>query len=138
MARLEIDLDGVKVTARLLEDRSPATIAALKETLPVTGNALHAKWGGPFLYLLLKDKPRLEGLPFEKPIHIVPPGTVLFHPGICELVVAYDDVRFNDYGRTGNYGSVIGEIEQDLTELAEQAHKLRTEGAKKVTFRLID
>ncbi len=138
MARkLQIDLGGVQVTARLLTDRAPKTAEALGRLGTVSGIARHAKWAGPAFYLQ-SDAPELAQLPLENRAHLLAPGAVVWAPTLGEFMVAYDDARLYDGATGGTHGTVVAEIDGDLAALGDQAYKLRSEGEKPLTMRVVE
>ena len=126
---LEIDLGGVRVSARLLSESAPRTTEAIAKLGTIAGTARHFKWGGPAFYLLSSDA-SLRDLPLENKAHLLAPGAVAFVPELGEFMFAYDDARIYDGAAGGMHGTVFAEIEGDLKELGDQAYKLRSEGEK--------
>jgi hypothetical protein len=126
---LEIDLGGVRVSARLLSESAPRTSEAIAKLGTISGTARHVKWGGPAFYLQSSDA-NLRDLPLENKAHLLAPGVVAWVPQLGELMVAYDDARIYDGAAGGLHGTVFAEIQGDLKELGDQAYKLRSEGEK--------
>ncbi len=134
--KLEINLDGVVVTASLLADAAPKTVQALVEACPISGISHHARWSGPAFNLITRLE-RLHGLPPENVRHLLPPGTIVWIPQNSEILVAYDDVRLCNSPAQELFGSVVGEVEGDLSRLRAKAHSLRLEGEKPISIRAI-
>ena len=56
MTRLELELDGVTVTARLLNEDAPRTCGALWDALPFEALVVHSRWAGARLHTLTHPK----------------------------------------------------------------------------------
>ena len=133
--KLEIDLEGFKITARLLVDAAPKTTAALRQALPASGMARHAKWSGPAFYLLMKPG-TMPDLPLENAHHLLRPGSVVYVALNCEILMVYGDARLCDAPAVDLYGTVVGEIETDLAEVKQKVFQMRLEGEKPITIRV--
>jgi len=135
--KLQIDLEGVVVTAPLLEAQAPKTVEALAAASPLSGISHHARWSGPAFNLITKVE-RLQGLPPENVRHLLAPGMIVWIPQNSEMLVAYGDVRLCNSPGQELFGSVIGELaEGDLDRLAAKAHTLRLEGEKPISIRVL-
>ena len=131
--RIEIDLEGVVVTARLLDDKAPKACQAIWDMLPHEDMWTHGHWSGHMFHTNNHPKLNIEGRPENQAI-FYEPGTVVLYPGLNELCIAYDMAQWRFLGRTGNV-SIVAKIEGDFTEFAKKAERLQWEGAKKVIFR---
>ncbi len=135
-SKLEIDLDGFKITAKLLVEVAPLTAAALVEALPVTGMARHAKWSGPAFYHLMKPG-TMPDLPLENGHHLLRPGFVVYVAQNCEILMVYGDARLCDGPALDLYGTVVGQIETDLAAVKQKVFQMRLEGEKPITIRVV-
>ena len=136
MDQAEIKLGTVTVHATLLHDAAPLAVAALKKSLPLQGTARHAKWCGPCFYLALADTALNKVAKVENRIHLMPPGSIVWSPELTELFVVYDDARLYNGAVGGLYGTLLGEIEGDVSELAKEAFRMRESGVKPLSFKL--
>ncbi len=135
--QLEIELDGVVVTARLLEDSAPETIKALFDVCPFEGVARHSRWSGTSFNVVSRVE-RLQGLPVENTRHLLPPGTLVWiGPPESEFLVTYDDVRIYATAGKALFGNLFAEIEGDLDRLRTAGHNLRLTGEKPIAFRIV-
>jgi len=139
MARLiEIELDGVVVTARLLEERAPKTCERLWAALPYEDRVTHAKWSGQMFHTNTPiDLPVPGGMPpldIESPSALQAPGEVVYYrPGV-EFAVAYGESRFC-WESGPLFVTPVAMIEDDLTEFAKKAEQLVWQGAKRFSMR---
>ena len=139
MARLiEIELDGVVVTARLLEERSPKTCELMWAALPYEDRVTHAKWSGQMFHTNTPlDLPVAGGMfpsNIESPSALQAPGEVVyFRPG-TEFAVAYGESRFC-WESGPLFVTPVAMIEDDLTEFAKKAEQLVWKGAKRFVIR---
>jgi Protein of unknown function (DUF3830) len=134
--KLELNLDGVVVTASLLADAAPRTVQALLKACPLTGTSHHARWSGPAFNLITKIE-ELQGVPSENPRHLLTPGTIVWIPQNSELLAAYGDVCLCNGPAQELFGSVVAEVDDDLGPLRVKAHSLRLEGEKPISIRAI-
>ncbi len=133
MRYIEIQLDNVKVKARLLDDRAPELCQALWDVLPIEDTVAHAQWSGKMFHTgannWLSYQPGAKGL--ENETGFQSPGDVVYYPPARELAVAYGDSQF--CWVTGNLiVSTVAVIEDDLTELTKIGKALEWDGAKKM------
>jgi hypothetical protein len=135
--KLEITLDGVVVTARLLEEAAPETVKALFDVCPLEDVARHSRWSGSSFNVITRIE-RLQGLPVENSRHLLAPGTIVWiAPPESEFLVTYDDVRI--YATAGKvlFGNLFAEIEGDLDKLRTAGHNLRLTGEKPISIRIV-
>lgn len=131
--RFEIEVDGTKSAAVLLEDQAPRTSAAFWRKLPVEGYLMHAMWSGEFVRNL---KPfELEGEVGHEnhTLHVIP-GDVTYLPEWKELAICYGEafpsmpwgpVRLNVFAR----------IVENMRAFEMQCIRIKLEGIKKFTIR---
>lgn len=137
--RIEIELDGVVVTARLLEDKAPKTCDQMWAALPYEDPGVtHAKWSGSMFHTNKPiELPVWDGhYPFgiEGRCAFQSPGEVVYFPPAKEFAVAYGDSQFS--WQTGPlFVTSMAMIEDDLTEFAKKAEELIWKGAKRFVIR---
>jgi hypothetical protein len=141
MKRIGIELDGVKVTAVLYEDRAPVTVGALWESLPYEDRVTHAKWSGDMFHANteLPIDVDYSKFPFgmENPVGFQAPGDIVYLPAIRELAIAYGEARFA-WVLGAMMVSALGRIEGDLTAFAKKAERLMWDGAMTLVLRRLD
>jgi hypothetical protein len=132
MRYVDIDLNGTAHRARLLDDRSPRTTAAIWEALPFEGRAVHGQWSGA-MFRMLEDAPVSvpagdRGAGFQYP------GLVVINPGNREIAICYGQGRLNL--PTGPLSPIpIAEIGGDLSTIIEFGISLQFDGAKPIRLR---
>jgi hypothetical protein len=142
--RVEIELDGVMVSAVLYDDKAPVTVEKLWECLPFEDKVTHAKWSGQMFHTntalpINLDPQQVQQWPFglENPVGFQAPGDIVYLPAIKELAVAYGEAQFSWV-----LGSImvtgIGRIEGDLAAFAKKADRLQWEGAKRFVIRRLE
>ncbi len=134
--KMEINLDGVVVTASLLAEAAPKTVQALLEACPLAGIAHHSRWSGPAFNLIIKVE-QLQGLPMENARHMLAPGAVVWISQYSELLVAYDDVRLCNGPAQELFGNLVAEISGDIGSLQAKGHTLRFEGEKPIAIKVV-
>ncbi|HLY23404.1 MAG TPA: DUF3830 family protein [bacterium] len=141
MKRIGIELDGVKVTAVLYEDRAPVTVGALWASLPYEDRVTHAKWSGDMFHANteLPIDVDYSKFPFgmENPVGFQAPGEIVYLPAIRELAIAYGEARFA-WVMGAMMVSALGRIEGDLTAFAKKAERLMWDGAMLLVLRRLD
>jgi hypothetical protein len=141
MKRIGIELDGVKVTAVLYDDRAPVTVGALWESLPYEDRVTHAKWSGDMFHANteLPIDVDYSQFPFgmENPVGFQAPGDIVYLPAIRELAIAYGEARFA-WVLGAMMVSALGRIEGDLTAFAKKAERLMWDGAMTLVLRRLD
>jgi len=136
--RIEIELDGVVVTARLLVELSPRTCAAMWAALPYTDRVTHGKWSGAMFHtntpidLGVWDGRYPHGI--EGRCAFQAPGEVVYYPPAREFAVAYGEAQFS--WQTGPlFVTPVAAIEGDLTDFVAKAAELVWMGAKPFAIR---
>lgn len=140
MRRIEIELDGVVVTARLLDDKAPKLCQAIWDVLPIDEMAAHAQWSGA-MFRTTKNKWLDFKVDYPQALEnrggFQAPGDVVFYPPAKELAIAYGEAQFSWV--TGNsIVSTIAVIEDDLSELTKKAEQLQFNAAKMMSVRALD
>jgi hypothetical protein len=141
MKRVAIELDGVRVTAALYDDRAPVTVGKLWACLPFEDRVTHAKWSGDMFHTNTELPIDLDAshFPFgmENPVGFQAPGDIVYLPAIRELAIAYGSARFA-WVTGAMMVSALGRIESDLTDFAKKAERLQWDGAKTLVLRRLD
>lgn len=135
---IEIELEGVVATARLLDERAPETCALMWEALPYEDRVTHAKWSGAMFHTNTPiDLPVGDGsYPFgmEARCAFQAPGEVVYFRPAKEFAVAYGESQFS--WQTGPlFVTPVAMIEHGLPEFAKKAEELIWKGAKRFVIR---
>jgi hypothetical protein len=135
---IEIELDGVLVTARLLEERSPKTCELMWAALPYEDRVTHAKWSGQMFHTNTSiDLAVAGGMPpfdIESPSAYQSPGDVVYYRPAKEFGVAYGESRFC-WESGPLFVTPVAVIVDDLTEFAKKGDQLVWTGAKRFVIR---
>jgi hypothetical protein len=136
--RIEIELDGVVVTARLLDELSPKTCAAMWDALPYEDRVTHGKWSGAMFHtntpidLGVWDGRYPHGI--EGRCAFQAPGEVVYYGPAKEFAVAYGEAQFS--WQTGPlFVTPVAVIEDELTAFAQKGEELVWRGAKRFVIR---
>ena len=135
---IEIELEGVVATARLLDERAPETCGLMWKALPYEDRVTHAKWSGAMFHTNTPiDLPVGDGsYPFgmEGRCAFQAPGEVVYFRPAKELAVAYGESQFS--WQTGPlFVTPVAMIEHGLPEFAKKAEELIWKGAKRFVIR---
>jgi hypothetical protein len=135
---VEIELDGVVVTARLLDETAPRTCELMWAALPYEDRVTHARWSGQMFHTNTPiDLPAADGMPpfdVESPSAFQAPGDVVYYRPAKEFAVAYGDAQFSWH--TGPlFVTPVARIEEDLAAFARKADELIWKGAKRFAIR---
>ena len=135
---VRISVGDLVFTARLEQERAPATVAALLRLLPLEGSLLQARWSGEAAWLPLGS---LEvGVGAEHDTQRPRPGEILLHPnGISEteILIPYGETIFASKAGPlrGNHVMTIVDGEGQLTELGR---RVVWDGAQAIRFEMYD
>jgi hypothetical protein len=136
--RVEIELDGVVVTARLLEEQSPKTCERMWEALPYEDRVTHGKWSGQMFHTntpIDLDVPgSMPPFDIESPSAYQSPGDVVYYRPAKEYAVAYGESRFC-WESGPLFVTPVARIEGDFTEFAKKAAEMVSKGAKRFVIR---
>ncbi len=136
--QIEIDMDGVTVTASLFDATAPKTAEALWAALPLRGRVTNTKWSGQMLRFWGGD-----GELGQVPIRLDAPedGQVLHWPGYVYYHPAYRGLRLC-YGQAQQSGPTsvssltpLARITGDWSAFRTKASAIMFEGAKTMTIR---
>lgn len=134
MRKIKLELQGVSVTARLLENEAPKTCQALWEVLPYQDMVTHSRWSGgrlhthnhPKLNIDVSDYPNVEN-----PSSFQSPGDVVVLPINGELAVCYAPGGYQWMGLQW-VATRLAVIEEEMSAFARKIERLQWEGAKKL------
>jgi Protein of unknown function (DUF3830) len=135
MTTLRIEAGPFELTARLEEEKAPATCAAFQRLLPFESKLIHVRWSGESCWVPMGDFE--TNLRFENHTSHPAPGEILWYPGgysETEILVPYGGCRF---------ASIVGQlagnhfltVEDGGEQLRELGRLTLWEGAQPIAFR---
>jgi hypothetical protein len=141
-ARLEIELDGKIVTARLLEESAPRTTAAFKSLLPLTGYATNTKWSGPMAHFWGPERANRGSIglhvdPVERPTLFHWPGYLYHYPEWDGLRIPVGDAHMSGAFRVAEM-TPFAKFEGDWSSFRETGSNLYITGARPMSIRLLE
>lgn len=131
---IRITVGDLVFIARLEETRAPASVAALRKLLPLSGHLMQARWSGESAWMPLGD---LEaGVGVENATETPEPGQLLLYPKAVsetEILFPYGITRF-----ASKFGPLAGNHVMTIVEGAEQLGELGRrvvwQGAQPIRF----
>ncbi len=129
---VRIEVGDLRFVARLEGALAPASCAAIRRLLPLTGHLLQARWSGEAAWMPLGD---LEvGVGAENPNGRPQPGQLLLYPkGISETEILFP------YGQTAfasKFGPLVGNhcltIVEGIDRLEELGRRVVWRGAQAI------
>jgi len=139
MSDLELVVDDTVLTADLLPDQAPESVAAVRDFLPLHSELMHVRWSGHATWINI-DEIDLPEIPREN--HTVYPsyGDLLLYPGYKneqEILVPCGPTCFKSPAGelAGNHFATLATSRERLVELEE---KTLHDGALDITVRLAD
>jgi len=135
--KLQVEFDGVQMTATLLEEEFPKAARAFARLLPVRGRASNSTWGAAVTRVYAESTRRGGS---RIPAKSVEPGTTFHWPGYIYydpadggICVCYGD------GAEGLQGNPIplvpvARLDGDITPYVQRAQRQLMEGAKPMTI----
>jgi len=155
--RIEFVEHGIVGTARLYDEESPRTVAALRTSLPFTGPGLHAIRAGREVFTLI-PAPSSDPGPENQSVFPIPGDLYLFHqaPGYrpwdvpkkyradpttteyWHIAIWYgrDSIPMSPTGITP--ANHFGEIIENLTGIAEACERIRFEGVTPISYSMVE
>ena len=138
--------EGAEAEVELLEKDAPRTCQFIWDHLPVSGDALHAIYSGPEVWMMMPPESKMEGP--ENATAIMIPGDVAyaFLKGGIELGFPGDITQIAwYYGRGGSPRhpdgpvpqNVFGRIVGDATKFYDVCRRMPREGTKRVEVRRV-
>ncbi|MGI8606926.1 MAG: DUF3830 family protein [Gaiellaceae bacterium] len=133
---LDIAVGDLRFRARLEEEVSPCTVAALRKLLPRDEQRLQARWSGQSAWVPLGELD--AGVGSENPTSYPAPGELLLYPGgVSETEILFP------YGRTcfarmasqlaGNH---LATLVEGVEQLPELGRRVIWDGAQPIRFEL--
>ncbi|PSP50686.1 DUF3830 domain-containing protein [Halobacteriales archaeon QH_3_68_24] len=139
MSRLELVVDGEVLTAELLPDDAPESVAAVKDFLPLESELMHVRWSGIATWINI-DEIDLPEIPREN--HTVYPsfGDLLLYPGYRneqEILVPCGPTCFKSPAGelAGNHFATLDTPREDLRAIEQRTLR---DGMLDVTLRLAE
>jgi hypothetical protein len=139
MSQLEVVVDGEVLTAELLPDDAPESVAAVKEFLPLESELMHVRWSGIATWINI-DEIDLPEIPREN--HTVYPsyGDLLLYPGYRneqEILVPCGPTCFKSPAGelAGNHFATLDTPREELRAIEQRTLR---DGMLNVTLRLAD
>ena len=139
MSRLELVVDGEVLTAELLPDDAPKSVAAVKDFLPLESELMHVRWSGIATWINI-DELDLPEIPREN--HTVYPsvGDLLLYPGYRneqEILVPCGPTCFKSPAGelAGNHFATLDTPREDLRAIEQRTLR---DGMLDVTLRLAE
>ncbi len=129
-----IETGDFKFSAVFEDEKSPATCAAFRESMPFEGEIVHVRWSGEGVWIPLGDRDFSVG--YEDATSYPAPGQVLLYPkgkSETEILIAYGCLHFASKAGTlaGNH---FATITSDLDKLREIGISTLWEGKKSIVF----
>jgi hypothetical protein len=133
---LELVVDDTVLTAELLPEKAPESVAAVEEFLPLESELMHVRWSGHATWVNI-DEIDLPEIPREN--HTVYPsyGDLLLYPGYKneqEILVPCGPTCFKSPAGelAGNH---FATLDTDRERLAELEERTLQDGALDITVR---
>jgi hypothetical protein len=137
MSQLELVVDGDVLSAELLPEAAPESVAAVREFTPLDTELMHVRWSGHATWINI-DEIDLPEIPREN--HTVYPsyGDLLLYPGYRneqEVLVPCGPTCFKSPAGelAGNHFATLDTPRDELVELEERTLH---EGALDATLRI--
>jgi Protein of unknown function (DUF3830) len=139
MSQLELVVDGEILTAELLPNDAPESVAAVKDFLPLESELMHVRWSGIATWINI-DEIDLPEIPREN--HTVYPsyGDLLLYPGYRneqEILVPCGPTCFKSPAGelAGNHFATLDTPRDELRAIEQQTLR---DGMLDVTLRLAE
>ena len=133
MTYLQVQVGDERFRAELNEHAAPQTCAAVLDTLPFEGRAVHVQVSGEMFRML--DHAPLPELAVEGNSTFQHPGSVIYYPPSQEIALCYGQARFA--GHTGPIEvTPFAEVEGDPSRLRVVGERLSLSGVLPIRFSL--
>src|SRR5687767_12106072 len=130
MKYLDIEFSGLRLRARLLEERAPVATAALWQALPMEGRAFQDQYSSQVMRTTAQLHVDAEG---DRHYGYQQPGLLVLDPLSGQLVLCFGRGRLHN--AVGPALAVpIAEVGGDLSELLTHGDRLQFEGAQSIRF----
>lgn len=131
--RIELEVEGVSVTARLFDEEAPESTQRLWEALPIHETLRHVRWSGNAAYVLvsqLKD----PSMPLENRVSFYCPATIALKPQHGELALSYGQAQARE-GTGIGWATQLAALEGDVAPFLQILQRTQHEGAKRLIIR---
>jgi hypothetical protein len=129
MKYVDVAFAGLRLRARLLNERAPAATSALWQALPVAGRAFQDRYSSQVMRITTRLKADTAE---DRHYGYQQPGLLMLDPLSCELALCFGRGRLQN--AIGPIAAVpLAEIGGDLTELNERGERLQFDGAQPIT-----
>ena len=140
MRKIELELEGVTVTARLLDKKAPKTCQALWDALPIIDDrTIHTAWSGSAWRTERNYQLLPEGEPVENVAERLQPGDVIYYANfripLLKVGVAYGPAQWLAPFRQPIDVALIAKINENLEQFREVCRRILFEGPKVVSIR---
>src|SRR5438045_2821335 len=126
MRYIEVAFAGLRLRARLLDERAPAASSALWKALPVEGRAFQDRYSSQLMRITSRLDVDAAG---DRHYGYQQPGLLMLDPMSHELALCFGRGRLQN--ALGPIAAVpLAEIGGDLIELNERGERLQFEGAQ--------
>jgi hypothetical protein len=131
MRFIDIQFAGLGLRARLLEDRAPATVAALVAVLPLEGRAYQDQYSAQVMRIT--SRLEVSGTENDRRYGYQHAGLLMLDPTTGELALCFGRGRLQNV--VGPIAALpIAEVGGDLTELNLRGDRLQFDGAAPIRF----
>lgn len=143
-ATIELDFDGVVLTATLLETSAPRTSAAFKALLPLSGPVTNTKWSGEVAHFwggtdevarAGRGPIGLHVQPQESPTPFHAPGYIYYHPAYGGIRICYGDGQQSGAFSVSHL-TPFARLDGDWSAFQQKARQLIVTGARPMQIRL--
>ena len=133
---IELEVEGVKAVARLLEEDAPETCRRVWDLLPIEETLRHLSWAGEGAFFktdLLRD----PNFPLENRVSFYHPGTISYRPENVEFALSYGQCQARTLmGNGGNlFANHFAQMEGDYKPFLEMLERTHEEGKKRISVR---
>jgi hypothetical protein len=131
--RIELEVEGVVVTARLCDQEAPESARRLWEALPINETLRHVRWSGNAAYILASQL-RDASLPLENRVSFYYPATIALKSQHGELAFSYGQAQARE-GTGIGWATQLADLEGDVVPFLRVLQRTQHEGAKRLTIR---
>jgi hypothetical protein len=135
--KLDVEFDGTRLTATLLEEEFPKASRAFARLLPLSGQASNSMWGAAItrVYPSRRGASRLQMKAVEAGTTFHWPGYIYYDPADGGVCICYGDAA---EGMQGNPILLIPVacLDGDIAPYVERARRQLMEGAKPMSLSL--
>ena len=136
MRRINIDMGGLTIPVRMLDNEAPITCERLWQALPYKDKFTHSIWSGLTIHSNIHPNLELDISKYpliENPVGFIAPGDVFIWPHNGLIGIAYGSTEFR--WLTGPWVvTKIGIIENQLEDFARKAGRMMWEGSTNITI----